>query len=103
MKDALINWMAPQPQQKLADIAGGTGDISIKFLLAGGLSAHVIDINKEMIKGKSKYIDNKNLSWTIASAESLPIEDSSYERASMGFGLRNITNRIQSLREVYQT
>ena len=49
-KDALINWMAPQPHQKLADIAGGTGDISIKFLLAGGLSAHVIDINKEMIK-----------------------------------------------------
>ena len=102
-KDALINWMAPQPHQKLADIAGGTGDISIKFLLAGGLSAHVIDINKEMIKkGKSKYIDNKNLSWTIASAEDLPIEDSSYERVSMGFGLRNITNRIQSLREIYR-
>ena len=102
-KDSLINWLAPQPYQKLADIAGGTGDISIKFLLAGGCSAHIIDINKEMItKGKLKNNNNNNLSWTIASAENLPMADNSYERASMGFGLRNITNRVLALKEVYR-
>jgi demethylmenaquinone methyltransferase/2-methoxy-6-polyprenyl-1,4-benzoquinol methylase len=102
-KDSLINWLAPQPYQKLADIAGGTGDISMKFLLAGGCSAHIIDINKEMItKGKSKNNNNNNLSWTIASAENLPMADNSYERASMGFGLRNITNRVLALKEVYR-
>ena len=102
-KDSLINWLAPQPYQKLADIAGGTGDISIKFLLAGGCSAHIIDINKEMItKGKFKNSNNNNLSWTIASAENLPMADNSYERASMGFGLRNITNRVLALKEVYR-
>ncbi|MDA9148347.1 class I SAM-dependent methyltransferase [Alphaproteobacteria bacterium] len=102
-KDSLINWLAPQPYQKLADIAGGTGDISVKFLLAGGCSAHIIDINKEMItKGKFKNTNNNNLSWTIASAENLPMADNSYERASMGFGLRNITNRVLALKEVYR-
>ena len=102
-KDSLINWLAPQPYQKLADIAGGTGDISFKFLLAGGYSAHIIDINKEMItKGKLKNNNNNKLSWTIASAESLPMPANSYERASMGFGLRNITNRVQALKEVYR-
>ena len=102
-KDSLINWLAPQPYQKLADIAGGTGDISMKFLLAGGYSAHIIDINKEMItKGKLKNNNNNNLSWTIASAENLPMADNSYERASMGFGLRNITNRVLELKEVYR-
>ena len=102
-KDSLINWLAPQPYQKLADIAGGTGDISMKFLLAGGCSAHIIDINKEMItKGKLKNNNNNNLSWTIASAENLPMADNSYERASMGFGLRNITNRVLVLKEVYR-
>ena len=71
-KDSLINWLAPQPYQKLADIAGGTGDISVKFLLAGGCSAHIIDINKEMItNGKFKNNNNNNLSWTIASAEKI--------------------------------
>ena len=102
-KDSLINWLAPQPYQKLADIAGGTGDISVKFLLAGGCSAHIIDINKEMItKGKLKNNNNNNLSWTIASAENLPMADNSYERATMGFGLRNITNRVLALKEVYR-
>lgn len=102
-KESLINWLAPQPYQKLADIAGGTGDISFKFLLAGGYSAHIIDINKEMItKGKLKNNNNNKLSWTIASAENLPMPDNSYERASMGFGLRNITNRVKALKEVYR-
>ena len=102
-KDNLINWLAPQPYQKLADIAGGTGDISMKFLLAGGCSAHIIDINMEMItKGKLKNNNNNNLLWTIASAENLPMADNSYERASMGFGLRNITNRVLALKEVYR-
>jgi demethylmenaquinone methyltransferase/2-methoxy-6-polyprenyl-1,4-benzoquinol methylase len=102
-KDSLINWLAPQPYQKLADIAGGTGDISMKFLLAGGCSAHIIDINKEMItKGKLKNNNNNNLSWTIASAENLPMANNSYERASMGFGLRNITNRVLALEEIYR-
>ena len=75
----------------------------MKFLLAGGCSAHIIDINKEMItKGKFKNSNNNNLSWTIASAENLPMADNSYERASMGFGLRNITNRVLALKEVYR-
>ena len=49
-KNDLINWLAPQCTQNLADIAGGTGDIANKFLTAGGNSAHVFDINKEMIQ-----------------------------------------------------
>ena len=47
-KRDLINWLAPQNGQNLADIAGGTGDIATKFLLAGGNSAHIFDINQEM-------------------------------------------------------
>ena len=49
-----------------------------------------------------KNSNNNNLSWTIASAENLPMADNSYERASMGFGLRNITNRVLALKEVYR-
>ena len=49
-KNDLINWLAPQKNQNLADIAGGTGDIAHKFLDAGGNSAHIFDINKEMIQ-----------------------------------------------------
>ena len=100
-KNDLINWFAPQNTQNLADIAGGTGDIANKFLIAGGNSAHVFDINKEMIQiGKQKYRNIKNMDWTIASAENIPALDNSFERATMSFGLRNITDRNKSLQEI---
>ena len=102
-KNDLINWLAPQNNQNLADIAGGTGDIAKKFLEAGGGSAHVFDINQEMLKtGKIKNDKIKRIKWTIASAENIPASEFSFERASMGFGLRNITGRIESLKEVYR-
>ena len=86
-KRDLINWLAPQRGQNLADIAGGTGDIATKFLIAGGNSAHVFDINKEMIHvGQKKYNSFTNLNWTLASAENLPVADNSFERATISFG-----------------
>ena len=44
-KDELINVLAPQPNQILGDLAGGTGDIAKRFLLNGGGKADIIDIN----------------------------------------------------------
>jgi demethylmenaquinone methyltransferase / 2-methoxy-6-polyprenyl-1,4-benzoquinol methylase len=102
-KNNLINWMAPQKNQKLADIAGGTGDIARKFLNNGGQSAYIIDINEEMIKsGKVNKKSLKNIKWLVASAEDIPIDDNTFERATMGFGLRNITNRAKALKEVHR-
>ena len=102
-KNDLINWLAPQSTQNLADIAGGTGDIAKKFLEAGGGSAHVYDINQEMLNaGQIKNNKIKKIKWTIASAENLPSSEFSFERATMGFGLRNITDRIKSLKEAYR-
>ena len=102
-KSNLINWLAPQSSQNLADIAGGTGDIAYRFLKAGGNTAHIFDINKEMIQvGKQKYKNFDNLEWTVASAENIPALDNSFERATMSFGLRNITNRNKSLRDIYR-
>ena len=102
-KNNLIDWLAPQNNQKLADIAGGTGDIARKFLNNGGHSAYVIDINEEMMKsGKANKQSSNKIKWMAASAEEIPVDDNTFERASMGFGLRNITNRDKALKEVYR-
>lgn len=102
-KNDLINWLSPQPSQNLADVAGGTGDLAKKFLLSGGNSAHVFDINKNMLReGKVKNKQMKNLKWTVAPAENLPVFDETFERATMGFGLRNITDRLGSLKEIFR-
>ena len=35
-KEAMMDWLAPRPGQKLLDVAGGTGDVSFKFLKRAG-------------------------------------------------------------------
>ena len=31
-KDAMMDWLAPRPGQRLLDVAGGTGDVAFRFL-----------------------------------------------------------------------
>jgi len=49
-KDAMMDWLAPRPGQKLLDVAGGTGDISFRFLgRAPGAQATVLDMTESML------------------------------------------------------
>lgn len=105
-KEALIDWMAPRANQQLIDLAGGTGDIALRFLRRGGGSAHIIDINEEMIamgrkRGKLLAFSDR-LNWTVASAEDLPVASLQADRVTIAFGLRNVTNRMAALEEAYR-
>jgi demethylmenaquinone methyltransferase/2-methoxy-6-polyprenyl-1,4-benzoquinol methylase len=105
-KAAMVDWMAPQPWQHLVDLAGGTGDISLRFLKAGGGSASVTDINESMLaagRGRrdlGKFADR--LSWCAGNAEALPFETASADLVTIAFGLRNVTNRETALAEAYR-
>ena len=49
-KDAMMDWLAPRAGQKLLDVAGGTGDISFRFLKrAGRGDATVLDLTEPML------------------------------------------------------
>ena len=78
-KAAMIDWMAPQPHQKLVDLAGGTGDISMRFLSNGGGLACITDINHAMLQAGRSRRDLQRMasqiSWCVANAESLPFDE----------------------------
>ena len=105
-KDALMDWLAPQPNQTLMDLAGGTGDVALRFLKRGGGNVHIVDINEEMLQaGKARAVMRPyqdRLSWIVGNAESLPLETASVDRATIAFGLRNVTNRDVALSEIYR-
>ena len=105
-KDALMDWLAPCKGQVLIDLAGGTGDIALRFLKRGGSRVHVIDINPDMISAGKKRRDIKaysnQLDWTVASAEDIPLRTGIAERVTISFGLRNVTNRDMALREAFR-
>ncbi len=103
-KEALLDWMAPRPNQTLADLAGGTGDIAVRFLQRGGQFAHVIDINEKMMaegqRRREMYKFRSNLAWVIGDAQSIPLENNSVDRATIAFGLRNVPDRNLALRQI---
>ena len=105
-KAAMIDWMAPQPYQHLVDLAGGTGDISLRFLKAGGGTASVTDINESMLAAGRRRRDLGKLAdrlrWCVGNAEALPFETASTDLVTIAFGLRNVTNREGALAEAHR-
>lgn len=87
------------------DIAGGTGDLTMKFSDLVGPEGKVVlaDINDSMLKvGRDRLLDkgySGNIECVQANAEALPFADNSFDVITMAFGLRNVTDKDQALRE----
>ena len=104
-KSAMLNLMNPSKNQKLIDVACGTGDIAKLFLNRVNKFSEItcVDPNKGMIdKGKVKLKYYKNLKWIIASAEKLPLQDNLFDFYTISFGLRNTKKLDKSLAEAYR-
>ncbi len=92
---------------KVLDIAGGTGDLAIAFRKKTGESGKVIlsDINAAMLAEGRKNLTNKGVfgvGFVQLNAESLPFESNSFDCVSIAFGLRNVTDKDQALREMHR-
>ncbi len=104
-KRNMINLMNPSYNQKLIDVACGTGDIAKLFLNRVNELSEItcVDPNKGMIKkGKEKLNEYKNLNWIVASAEKLPVDENLFDFYTISFGLRNTKNIDKSLAEAYR-
>ena len=106
-KEVMMDWLAPRPSQKLLDVAGGTGDISFKFLKRAGFGhATVLDITENMlIEGRKRAEANQvldSLNWVVGDAMALPFADSSFDVYTISFGIRNVTCPQEALNEAFR-
>jgi demethylmenaquinone methyltransferase/2-methoxy-6-polyprenyl-1,4-benzoquinol methylase len=105
-KSILTTRLDPRPHRTLLDLAGGTGDITLRWLEAGGGPAILSDINESMLTvGRDRLLGKghaANLAFLVADAEALPLPDRTVDTVSMAFGLRNCTDKDAVLREVYR-
>ena len=104
---------------RILDVAGGTGDISFRFVEAAGcpergrssgedpVSVTVCDINSEMLRvgeararkkyGNSLIEGSKALSFVEGNAQDLhQFEDNSFDLYTIAFGLRNVTDVVSA-------
>ncbi|WP_323040634.1 bifunctional demethylmenaquinone methyltransferase/2-methoxy-6-polyprenyl-1,4-benzoquinol methylase UbiE [Gemmobacter sp.] len=106
-KDAMMDWLAPRPGQRLLDVAGGTGDVAFRFLgRARDTSAVVCDMTESMlIEGRQRAEAGamaERLDWVVGDAMALPFADSSFDVYTISFGIRNVVRIDEALREAYR-
>ena len=106
-KEAMMDWLAPRAGQKLLDVAGGTGDVSFKFLgRAGSGHATVLDLTEPMLVEGRKRAEAAamadSLDWVVGDAMALPFEDNTFDVYTISFGIRNVTRPQEALNEAYR-
>lgn len=106
-KEAMMDWLAPRPGQSLLDVAGGTGDISFRFLKRSkGGKAVVLDMTESMLTEGRKRAEAAKLSsqldWVTGDAMALPFEDNSFDFYTISFGIRNVTRISDALCEAFR-
>ena len=104
-KKTFINYLNPQKNTKLIDVASGTGDIAKLFLEKVNFKGTVccIDENKGMLKiSKRKFTNTKNIEWRCSNAEKLPFKNDEFDYYTISFGIRNITNINIAIKEAFR-
>ncbi|AGF48089.1 ubiquinone/menaquinone biosynthesis methyltransferase [Candidatus Kinetoplastibacterium oncopeltii TCC290E] len=103
-KKFLISKANIRPGMKILDIAGGTGDLARMFIdkHIKNVEIWLTDINIDMLNvGYDRLINSGYILPIVAcDAESLPFASSYFDRISVSFGLRNMTNKMQAMSEM---
>jgi demethylmenaquinone methyltransferase / 2-methoxy-6-polyprenyl-1,4-benzoquinol methylase len=108
-KQFTLSQTSLRPGQRALDVAGGTGDLAAGMAKQVGASGMVVltDINAAMLaEGRDAMTDRGlvgNIRYSLANAECLPFPDASFDCVTIGFGLRNVTDKqaaLHSMRRV---
>jgi demethylmenaquinone methyltransferase/2-methoxy-6-polyprenyl-1,4-benzoquinol methylase len=106
MKRFTIELSGLRKGHKVLDLAGGTGDFSLRFSPIVGTEGQVVlaDINEAMLAvGRDRIIDkgaNFNVDVAQVNAEALPFADDTFDCITIAYGLRNVTDKDAALRSM---
>ena len=104
-KKDFINWLNPQKNTALIDVASGTGDIAKLYLdkINYKGKAYCVDENKGMLDlSKKKFENNNSVKWFCNNAEKLPFKKNYFDYYTISFGIRNVNNINNALKEAYR-
>ena len=103
-KKNMLDWMKPNPNSFLIDVASGTGDLAKAFSIKSNKGkVFCVEPNKEMIKiGKDRLKNFENIEWYCAHAEKLPFKDNTFDFYTISYGIRNVTDINLCLKEAHR-
>ncbi len=107
-KRFLLSQTGLRSGQHALDVAGGTGDLAAGLARQVGPTGRVVlsDINAAMLaQGRDRLLDQgivSQVEHVLANAEALPFADGSFDCVTIGFGLRNVTDKAAALRSMHR-
>lgn len=104
-RKATMEHMDVKPGSKALDVCCGTADWTIALAEKTGSEGEVtgLDFSKNMLKiGEEKVKNVKQITLLHGNAMELPFEDNTFDYVTIGFGLRNVPDYMQVLREMYR-
>lgn len=109
-RDLISQLNAPRGEHafRLLDVAGGTGDIALRYAERSGpnATAVMLDISPEMLAVGARRVREANLADRIScvegNAEALPFAASAFDAYTIAFGIRNVTHIDRALSEAFR-
>ena len=104
-KKNLVSWMNPQLGNKIIDVASGTGDLAKIISEKNNNQNNIfcVEPNQGMSEtGVEKLKSFKNIKWVLCSSEKLPFKENTFDFYTISYGIRNVTNINQCLKEAFR-
>lgn len=107
-KEMAVKWSAAKPGDTCIDLCCGSGDLALRLARRVTASGHVygVDFSCGLLetahqRAESQY-PQPPVTWIEADVLDLPFEDNKFDAATMGYGLRNVTDIPRSLKELHR-
>ena len=103
-KNRFVAKVQPRSNERILDMAGGTGDIAFR-MAAKGAEVMVSDINPDMLEVGKERAEKRGISgleWQVENAERLSFADLSFDAYTIAFGIRNVTDIRAALHEAHR-
>lgn len=107
-KDMTVKWSGAKPGDTSLDLCCGSGDLSFVLARRTGSTGRVfgVDFSPELLEVAKSRAQSQSprspITWVEADVLNLPFDDNCFDAATMGYGLRNVTNIPQSLKELHR-
>lgn len=105
----LSKHLPPKKNLKILDLATGTGDQIISLFSNPKISIQKVtglDLSKEMLeiakKKLASLVSQEKVNFLQASGEQIPLPANSFDAVTLSFGIRNMPNPSQALKEMHR-
>ncbi|MEM6591836.1 MAG: bifunctional demethylmenaquinone methyltransferase/2-methoxy-6-polyprenyl-1,4-benzoquinol methylase UbiE [Cyanobacteria bacterium P01_C01_bin.73] len=107
-KQMTVDWSGVQPGDRCLDLCCGSGDIALLLARRVGSAGQVVgaDFSTQQLAiardRAQRQCPSLSIDWIEANAVDLPFDSHSFDGATVGYGLRNVTHIPRCLQELHR-